>query len=174
MYDALLMLPILKRRAFKHSLIGDKILFTKDCIFCNKVEPKQKRGQVTTFEAKKKWREIEKAHADAFAVVRGSAFKEIVEMKQIVRLDELLEVCVKEHDKTQYSNLNYRAYKLKSKLGEHDTIEKKIKFLNLFDENSREFGGKFNSQIVFYKTMGLAKISRRYKKGSHNDQNFYC
>ena len=54
MYDALLMLPILKRRAFKQSLIGDKILFTKDCIFCNKVEPKQKRGQVTTFEAKKK------------------------------------------------------------------------------------------------------------------------
>ena len=124
-------------------------------------------GRSSNTEEKKKQQEMEIAHADAFAVVCDSVLKEVVEMKQIVRLEELREQYVKELNKTQYSNPNYRADKLKSKLEKHDTIGKEVGFLNLLDNTCKNVKGRFNSQIVFCKTMGLGKaLTLAYNLGS--------
>lgn len=71
-------------------------------------------------------------------------FKETVETKQIVRLEELHELHVKKLVKMQYSNPNYQDHKLKSKLERHETITREIGILNLLGKNSKEFSAKFN------------------------------
>ena len=96
-------------------------------------------GRSSYIAAKRKQEKIEKAHVDAFAVVCFSVLKQIVEMKQIMRLEELRELYVKELDKMQGSNPNYWADELKSKLENHDTIIKEIGILNLLGKTSKGF-----------------------------------
>ena len=107
---------------------------------------------------------LQNAHSQAFESVCDKVLDEVINQLNIVKLCDLRDHYVKELDKTEFANPNYRADKLRQKLQKHPSIGEKISFTS-FQKN--ESHGRFKSQLVFSRSIDVeSAVKRSYELGA--------
>ena len=110
-------------------------------------------------DSKERQSHTEKAHREAFDIVKSFIERFVILGKSVVKLNELREIYVSKLAETEFSNPNYRSENLKVNL--EKTYGKKIMFIKM------ETHGKFESYLVASSDIDLESAIRcAYDLGS--------
>ena len=109
-------------------------------------------GRTADEQAKSKQTELEEVHRRAFSTVTRLVDHDILEQKQIVKLNDLLQVYISDLANTEFPNPNYKAQALKVKL--EKSYNEKLSF------SLMENKGTFPTYLVFSTDIGVQLAMR--------------
>ena len=83
------------------------------------------RKHTVNNENKQNQEKLQDAHSKAFNVVKDQVMIDVIEKMKVLKLSDLREKYINVLSETEFSNPNYRAEKLKSKLEKHPYLADK-------------------------------------------------